>query len=269
MTQQKYIDIIMNQAATPKTVKPITKIINKKPENSSLFKVEQLGKTYIYKISDPQTSLRNLIMAQILLKNGVSVPDSKIFICGDQYFEKYEFNSGITLSAALSELDILPDTMEFILYETLKNDKKISEISVPNKDMAEQMVLYNRRKKHNTKDFGKILAAIHYIINKRQTTYGNVTLHHADLNPSNILLDSNLEFKSLLDLDGLALCDEYTVLSQILLSWPNLSVDKTVEIYESVFKQNLNKAHLKNMLYFRKMKSKTATVLRKVLQKHR
>lgn len=268
MTNDKYIEIIKNQAATPKKVKPIQKVINNQVINSALFSVEQFGQQYIYKISDPETSFRNLMLAQLLIKNGVSVPDSKTFVNNGVYFETYKLIPGNTLSVALQELQDIPQsTLESILYNTLEYDKKISETKIPNKTMMEQLLLYTRREKHNTHDFGKILAKIHYIINKRNSTYGNVALHHADLNPSNILLYPNLELKAILDLDGIALCDEYTMLSQILLYWPNVSLPKVVEIYKSVFDRDINQRHLKNIVRFNKAKTKIAKTLRTIIGK--
>lgn len=262
MTDTKYTDIIMHQAATPTKIKPVDKVIHNKTEKSSLFMVEQFNNTYIYKISDPKTSFRNLMLAQALLKNGVPVPDSKVFVGNNQYFETYKMTQGSPLSVAFQELDIPSYTMELILYNVLECDKKISETVINNKNILEQLVLHTRRTKHNIDEFGKGLATIYGTINKRLTTYGNITLHHADLNPSNILLHPNLRFKSLLDLDSIALCDEYTMLAQILLSWPNVSIKTIVEIYNSVFNKDINAHHLKHLVRFKKMKTVVATKLR-------
>lgn len=265
MTNNEYIEIIKNQAATPTEIKPVTKILNNDIKNSSLFRVNQLGKHFIYKISDPETSFRNLMLAQILRARNIPVPDSKIFISSGIYFERYEMIPGTTLSGAILNDCLTYDEIKQILYDTLVYDKKISETTPNIQKFSHQLILHERRKPHNTKEFGKLLAKIHYIINKQQTTYGNVALHHADLNPSNILLDNNNKVTALLDLDSLALCDEYMMLSQMLLYWPTISTDLIVDIYESVFEQKLNKRHLETLMRFRTVKSHAASVLRKIL----
>ena len=267
MTNNEYIEIIKNQAPTPEEIKPVQKIINNRVENSSLFKVKQFGKTFIYKVSDSNTSFRNLMLAQSVLAHGVLVPDSKIFIGGGTYFEKYEIIPGTPLSVAILNNQVSNTDIENILHDTIAADKEISKIQINDHAFSSQLILHARRKYHNTKDFGKILAMLHHIINKKQTTYGQVALHHADLNPSNILLDEHGNFKALLDLDSLALCDEYTALSQILLLWPNISLDLIVETYESISGKKLNKHHLQNLMRFRIVKSKTAAFLRKIKTK--
>ena len=275
MSNDKYIEIIKKQAATPTEINPVTKIINNREENSSLFRVTQFGKTFIYKISDRNTSFRNLMLAQYLLSNGVPVPDSKIFVSGGVNFERYEQIPGITLSTFLARKmwgtsqSFIESQTQRILREVLAYDKKISKISPKNENIKKQLVLCERRKHHHTKDFGKLIADIDYAINKKQTEYGTVALHHVDLNPSNILLDEHGKFKAILDLDSLALCDEYTMLAQILMSWPNLSIDEVVEIYKSVFYRDINTRHLKNLLIYKKIRNKTATVLRQIRNKNR
>ena len=92
-------------------------------------------------------------------------------------------------------------------------------------------------------------------------------LHHADLIPSNILLDDENRVKVLLDLDGLAFCDEYTMLSQILLFWQGVSVDRVVNIYQTVFDCDLDIKYLERLLRFKKLKNKISATLRKVKQK--
>lgn len=269
MTNNDYIEIIKNQAATPTEIKPVTKILNNDVKNSSLFHVNQFGKTFIYKISDHETSFRNLMLAQALLQNDVHVPDSKVFISGGEYLETYEMIPGTTLSGAIFHNSLTNDKIEQILRDTLIFDKKITEITPKITRFSQQLILHERRKNHNAQEFGKLLAKLHYTINKKQTTYGNVALHHADLNPSNILLDDNGTVTALLDLDSLALCDEYTMLSQILFYWPNTSIDMTIKTYESVFGKKINKRHLENLMLFRKTKALVATALRKARVRHR
>lgn len=275
MSNDKYIEIIKNQAATPTEITPVEKVINNRVESSSLFKVRQFDRNFIYKISDRYTSFRNLMLSQYLLSHGVPVPDSKIFVGGGVNFEKYEIIPGITLSEFLKDnkwgnsQNFVKSQLKRVLSETLAYDKKISEIDIPSETIKKQLVLCDRRKIHHTKDFGKLIASIDYIINKRLTTYGNVTLHYADLNPSNILLDNCGKTKALLDLDSLALCDEYIVLATVLMYWPNLSVDEVVEVYKSVFNRDINKRHLKNVLRVKKLRNQTATFMRKMRQKSR
>lgn len=267
MTNDDYIKIIENQAAKPTKIKNVQKVLGNHITNSSLFHVNQFGKTFIYKISDPKTSFRNLMLAQALLQNGVLVPDSKVFIGGGTYFERYEIIPGTTLSETLLNESMAPDELENILRDVLTYDKKITEVTPNIKKFSKELILYERRKNHNTQDFGQLLAKLHYVINKKSTTYGNIALHHADLNQSNILLDENKKFKALLDLDSLAICDEYTMLSQIILLWPNISTNKLIEIYESVYNKKLNKRHLKKVIHFRIVKAKIANVLRNIKQK--
>lgn len=264
MTNDEYIEIINNQAATPDEIKPIQKIINNRIKNSSLFKVKQFGQTFIYKVSDKDTSFRNLMLAQSVLAQGVLVPDSKIFIGGGTYFEKYKIIPGTPLSVAILNNQVSNTDIENILHDTIAADKEISKIQINNLAFSSQLILHERRKYHNTKDFGKILGTLLYSINKQQAKHGNIALHHADLNPSNILLDENGNFKALLDLDSLALCNEYSMLTQILFMWQNLSLDKVIEIYESVYEQKINKHYLQSQMQLKKVKASVAKTLRKI-----
>ena len=264
MINNEYIELLKHQAPMPEEIKPVQKVINNRIESSSLFKVKQFGKTFIYKISDSNTSFRNLMLAQILLEKDIAVPDSKVFISGGKYFERYEILQGRPLSNAIMDNSLTKDEIEKVLYDMIACDYKISKIDVSKQNFANQLILSARRKNHHTKDFGKFIAKVLYVLNKAQEKHGRIALHHADLNPSNVLLDDNGNFKALLDLDSLALCNEYTMLSQILFLWPNLSLDKVVEIYESVYGEKLNKRYLQGQLHLKRIKANVAKTLRKI-----
>ena len=263
MSDTNHIKIITAQAAKPSNIALVGKVVTNKTKDSDLFQVEQFGKIFMYKISDSHTAFRTLMLSQYLLANNIPVPDSKIFINQNTYFEKYKMIPGITLSEWLLYDNLSQDKLEKILYETMLCEKRIAETKIPNKTIEQQLALHDVLKQHHKKDFGKVIANLCYIINKTRKPHGNITLRHADPNTSNILLDSNGNFKALLDLDGFALCDEYKMLSQILLFWPNISENKLIEIYESVFQQKLDKNYLQKLTNARKQKTKITTTLRK------
>ena len=150
MSNDKYIEIIKNQAATPTEITPVEKVINNRVESSSLFKVRQFDRNFIYKISDRYTSFRNLMLSQYLLSHGVPVPDSKIFVGGGVNFEKYEIIPGITLSEFLKDnkwgnsQNFVKSQLKRVLSETLAYDKKISEIDIPSETIKKQLVLCDR-----------------------------------------------------------------------------------------------------------------------------
>ncbi len=266
MNQTDYIHIIETQSPKPESIVPVKKIIDNNIQPSALFIVEQFGRQFIYKISDIKTASRNLILAQSVLTNGVLVPDSKIFIgIGGVHFERYEIIPGQTLAHAIKAQSI-SETQIYnnILPAVLMADKKISEIHIDKKTILDELVLHDRRKKHNSQDFGKFLANIHYAINKRTTTYGDVKMHHADLNPSNILLDENGKFRALLDLDGIALCDEYTMLLKIITTWPNASTKQVSETYNKITDGEINMHHIQKLKAFNTIKSKLSEKLRNI-----
>lgn len=89
-------------------------------------------------------------------------------------------------------------------------------------------------------------------------------MHHADLNPSNILLDENGKFRALLDLDGIALCDEYTMLLKIITTWPNASTKQVSETYNKIIDGEINMRHIQKLKAFNTIKSKLSEKLRNI-----
>ena len=264
---QKHIELIKNQAIAPTNIKQVKKVINKEILESSLFTTTEYGQRFIYKISDSKTAMHNLLLSQILAKNNIPVPDSKIFVSENTYFEKYKAIPGVTASLVIAN-DLLnhQDILE-ILQKILALDKQISDIKLNDTTLASELVLCNRRKNHHVKTYGKFFANIYYQINKKQTMSGNVSLHHFDLNPSNILLDENNNIRALLDLDSITICNEYPMLLQILSFWPNISVDEIAEIYKKTFNRDINIKHLKHLVRLRKIKKHIANQILKVKTK--
>ncbi len=261
---QKYIELIRTQATNPTDIKPMKKVLNREILTSSLFSTVEFGERFVYKISDPKTSMHNLLMAQILLKNNIPVPDSKIFISGGTYFEKYKIIPGITASLVMANDLLTHNQILDILTQALTLDKKISTLGIENTALVNDLVLCDRRYKHHIKTYGKFIANVYYHINKRQTMSGNVTLHHYDLNPANILLDENNNIRALLDLDSIAICDEYAALTQILSFWPMVTVDEIAKIYTQTFQRDIDTKRLTHLLKFRRTRDIITTKLRNI-----
>lgn len=263
MKPDNYITVIKTQSPTPNSITPVEKIIGNKSRPSPVFMVTQWDKTFMYKISDARTAYNNLMMAQKLLQSGIPVPDSKIFIgIGGIYFEKYEMIPGQTLSYAIQNNTIPSSQIPNILHDVFIYDEKISRIQPGTS--TQQMFIADKCKIHNSKDFGNVLANCYYIINKRITTYGNISMHHTDLNPSNILLDGNGNFTAFLDLDGIALCDEYTMLTQINTTWPHISTKQIVNLYQDIYKKPINTNRLQKLTILKKNQKNITTILRKI-----
>jgi len=270
MTPEQYIKIIQNQATNPTDIRPMTKVINREIKDTDLFQVQELGQTFIYKISNAQTSFNNLMLAQTLLKHGIPVPDSKIMVSNGVSFERYKRIPGISASLVMANNLLSHDEIKRILREALVLDKKISKIPLQDiKTQKQQLLFCNKRRSVHMKTYGKLITNLYYRINKKRTCSGNVALHQYDLNPSNILLDENNHVTALIDLDGMAICNEHAMLPQILHYWPNLSVPEIADIYNSVFHCNIDARHLKNIQRFRTVKKLMAKSLRKILHKNK
>lgn len=260
-----YIDLINHQANKPTSVKPVKKILNKEITQSSLFITEELGIKYIYKISDPKTALHTLMLSQLLLKNGITVPDSKIFIVSGQYFEKYEILDGTPASSMLAYNLLSHNEICKLLRQAFTVDKKISEINTDSIKFKSELNLWDRRKHHHIKQYGKMIANAYYLPNKKRMTRGHIALHHFDLNPSNILLDKKNNVSAILDLDSLAICNEYSVLLQISSFWPNIPINEIAEIYQSVFNYDIDMEYLNKLKKFQQTKDKIKNKFKKAL----
>lgn len=284
MTSKDYLNIIKKQADEPTAVYGLIqrmpykllltpagfKAMRNTDTPCTLFEAEQHGEKFLYKVSNEISTFSNMMLAQKISAAGVKVPDVKIFACNGVFFERYKKIPGKTLTQALLE-GMRPEKYQQILVDVLIADNKINRIPLCrlSDDMITNLAIYNKRKQQNTIDFGKTLANIYYPINKKLTSHGYLELHHCDLNPSNILLDENDNFKALLDLNGVAICDRYTMLCQILLSWPDLDLTKVLNASAFASGHTISEKHLKKMLKIKMAREALCRPLKQIMKRVR
>ena len=251
MTQQDYIQKINIPSLGITDIKAITNT-----KYHYVFQVTQQNQNFIYKSSNSSRSFQNFMLSRILRAHNIPVPDTKIFINNGYYFERYPKLPGQTPFEKASQKGLSIQDAKNIIQQMLIYDKKISEINIPDEKFKEQIFLFNRKKPFHIQYYGKFLAQLHYVINKKITTCGNVRLHQCDWNRKNVLLDNYNNITTLLDLESIAFCNEYAMLYNLLFSWPEISITEVTQMYNSIFEQNINVKKLKHFIRFQKTKNK-------------
>lgn len=226
--------------------------------SSRIFIVETPGaERTVFRFNPRHVAHRNHDISNILRAHGMSVPAIDLHLYHGQYFETYPYLTGTTfyecLAAGMSHSEIL-DVYEMMAHQI----KKIAAIPVHNfrnienkncSSVAQSNIL-------NKTDCWTLGQCIKY--GTKLLNAGDQSVCHCDFTPRNIILDSNKNISSILDLNAVSISNINFALaiSGLSLGRSGLNCDEFYSVCDDVMPGRIHRSRLKLTqqicaLYFR------------------
>ncbi len=212
---------------------------------SYVFIAETASEKTVFKFSKYPSVSRTAKIANILQKYNIPVPQIENIVYRGQNIEKYPYMPGKTFYEYMAD-DMTPTEKQRVLSDILSVMKKISEIptsefdTVPN-PYCHQIAEQNTINKTNCNILGHAVRYATQIMNT-----GRQTINHCDINPKNILLDTNKRLCGILDLGAISVCNIHYALALggNILQHYGVSADDFYRAAAKTYPNQLNQTRL-------------------------
>ena len=197
--------------------------------------------TQVCRFSNRNIVFRNKKISDLLVQNGVPMPDTTVRAYMGAWFETYEYCSAPTLyermRAGMTDAEI------FDVYKRATDiQHQISEIAPASFNPGSCKNMHEIFRETQAMRVCPSLAYTYGAVHRLLSSGGAQHVLHNDLHNKNILVDSENRFVRLIDLDSVALCNESFSVMITLRSYPLTNLSEYMDYYEDTMGRKLNRA---------------------------
>lgn len=204
-----------------------------------VFLADTPNGTVVCKFNNTDILFKNHKVSNLAQLYDIPVPRTRVRAYLDTWFETYTYCPDKTLYERIKAN--ATDAQIFNAYKQIIDiQNRISQIGTDEfkADKARFMSDVFAIQHHNR--FGKISYA-YSMLHPMFSRTGTMRLLHNDLNPKNILADNNCQVSRLIDLDGIALCNDSFSVLMMFRTYPLNNHNEIMDYYEDTTERLLNR----------------------------
>ena len=219
-------------------------------QNNVLF-VKTADGDFVAKFNTRDMVIKNYDVSHLARQNGILAPDISIMGYKNTWFERYPLIQGKTLFERMKDgmpMPAIKRAFDEILTQFLHMDNLPIQNIRSNKCINVHDAVYANGRNTSGPVLARILMSCVYLMNRGREH--NVGLYHTELTPKNVIVDENGKLISLLDIDGMAICNRSFAFSVFADKWAQAGFDlnELYDKYEHMTGRKINRARINAML---------------------
>ena len=205
-----------------------------------VFLADVLKRTIVCKFNPAPVIFRNHVVSNLLCDYMVPVPRTDVHAYIGTWFESYDYCHDRTLFECISD-GMKPEKVFNAYCQAINWQKRISFIPEsefnPEFGRYASSVFAATQKGRVHPAVAYVYALVHRIFSDNNATF----ILHNDIQPRNILVDSNGDFSKFIDLDSVSLCNESFSVMLTLRLYPLQNYSEYMDYYEDTMHRKINR----------------------------
>lgn len=215
---------------------------------ANVFYADSPSGTFVYRFNSKDIIQHNQKIGCLLRENNIPVPETTVLERANEWVETYRFNPEKTLTERIRE-GMSEDKIFNAYCEIIQMQRSITEIPLtalaPEARRPYHNVLFNSMKQYVSEPVAHVYEAAGAILSWDK----NKKLIYADISPNNVLVDKDGHVSMLLDLDSVAVCNEFWALVRMIRQYPLADYSALLDVYDTTMKRTVNRQQLNNTVH--------------------